>query len=166
MDLDNKKSDSEDCPADQKQYLAIVGSLMYATSALGVRPDISYVFTLLSRFNNNPRTRHLTAAKQVLRYLKRTRNLRLLYTAGYLHGFVDADCANDKDRKSVGEYVFLLAGAAISWNSKKQSLVALSTEAEYTAFTEGSRDVLWIQQPLQEINSVTADSDYNASNLV
>ena len=131
---------------------------MYA--ALGVRPDISYVFTLLSRFNNNPRTRHLTTAKRVLRYPKRTRNLRLLYTAGYLHGFVDADWANDKDRKSVGGYVFLLAGAAISWNSKKQSLVVLSTEgAEYTAFTEGSRDVLWIRQRLQEINSVTADSD-------
>ena len=86
------------------------------------------------------------------------------YTAGHLHGSVDAGRANDKDRKSVGGYVFLLAGAAISWNLKKQYLVALLTEeAEYTAFTEGSRDVLWIRQLLQEINSITADSDYNTT---
>ena len=130
-------------------------------TALGTRADISYAVSFLSHFNTNPRTRHLTAAKRVLRYLKRTKHQRLLYTTGGdLHGYVDADWANGKDRKSVGGYAFLFGGAAISWNSKKQSLVAQSTEeAEYTAFTEGSRDALWIRQLLQEINSMTADCD-------
>jgi plasmid maintenance system killer protein len=145
---------SLDESVDQKQYLAIVGSLMYA--ALGGRPDISYAVSLLSRFNVDPRTRHLTAAKRVLRYLKRTKNLKLAYksTGKELYGFVDSDWGNSKGRKPVGGYTFTLGGAAISWCSKKQSLVALSTEeAEYTAFTEGSREVLWLRQLLSDINN-------------
>ena len=129
-----------DKPVDQAEYLAIVGSLMYA--ALGTRPDISFAVTLLSSFNAQPRTRHLTAAKRVLRYLKKTKELRLVYTktSGNLHGFVDSDWAKSKDRKSIGGYVFMLGNAAISWSSKKQTLVALSTkEAEYTAFTEANQ---------------------------
>ena len=106
-----------DGPADQKDYLAIVGSLMYA--ALGTRPDISYAVGLLSRYNSDPRTRHLTAAKRVLRYLKKTKDFKLEYklTKGklQLEGFVDSDWANEKDRKSVGGYIFTLGGAAVSW---------------------------------------------------
>lgn len=104
--------DDQDCPADHKEYLAVVGSLMYAS--LGGRPDISYAVALLSRLNIDPRTRHLMAAKCVLRYLKRTKCLRLVYTSGDLHGYVDADHANGKSKKSVGGYIFLLDGAAIS----------------------------------------------------
>ena len=91
-----------DALVDQKTYLAIVGSLMYA--ALGTRPDISYVVGLLSRFNSDPRTRHLTAAKRVLRHLKRTKDLKLKYkqTGKKLQGFVDSDWASEKDRKSIG----------------------------------------------------------------
>ena len=70
VDLETTKSkdhaDDHDSTTNQKQYLAIVGSLIY--TALGARPDISYVVTLLSRFNMDPRTRHLTAAKRALRY--------------------------------------------------------------------------------------------------
>ena len=98
---------------------------------------------LLSRFNNDPRTRHLTAAKRVLRYLKRTKGLRLVYTSGDLHDFVDADHANGKSKKSVGGYIFLLGGAAISWDSNKRAPVALSTEeVEYTAFRRKPRSSL------------------------
>jgi hypothetical protein len=127
---------------------------MYA--AVGGRPDISYAVGLLSRFNVDPRNRHLTAAKRVLRYLKHTKDLKLIYrpTGKDLYGFVDSDWGNPKERKSVGGYIFTLGGAAISWCSKKQSLVALSTEeAEYTAFTEGSREVLWLRQLLSDINN-------------
>ena len=60
-----------DKPANQTEYLAIIGFLMYA--ALGTHPDISYAVNLLSRYNIDPRTRHLTAAKRVLRYLKKTK---------------------------------------------------------------------------------------------
>ena len=72
VDLEIKKDD-KDRPTDQKEYLAIVGSLMYA--ALGGRPDISYAVNLFSRYNIDPRTRHLSAAKRILRYLKKTKNL-------------------------------------------------------------------------------------------
>ena len=146
---------------DQTEYLAIVGSLMYA--ALGTRPDISFAVSLLSTFNAKPRTRHLTAAKRVLRYLKKTKELKLVYTktsdiytktSGNLHGFVDSDWAKSKDRKSIGGYVFVLGNAAISWSSKKQTLVTLSTkEAEYTAFTEASREALWLRQLLLDVHN-------------
>ena len=75
-DVELETKNSEDRPTNHKEYLAIVGSLMYAS--LGGKPDISYAVTLLSRFNIDPRTRYLTAAKQVLRNLKQTKNLRLL----------------------------------------------------------------------------------------
>ena len=91
---------------------------MYA--ALGTRLDISYAVNLLSRYNIDPRTRHLTAAKRVLRYLKKTKDLKLVYKEleDNLCGFVDANWVNLVDRKSVGGYVFLLGGTAISWSSK------------------------------------------------
>ena len=90
--LDIAKNDEEKL-VDQKTYLAMVDTLMYA--AQGTRPDICYAVGLLSRFNTEPRTRHLTAAKRVLRYLKNTTNRKLTYTARNqnLHGFVDADWA-------------------------------------------------------------------------
>ena len=164
------KSGDIDTLVDQKSYLAIVGSLMYA--ALGTRPDISYAAGLLSRFNSDPRTRHLTAAKRVLRYLKRTKDLKLEYkrTGKKVQGFVDSDWANGKDRKSIGGYIFSLGGSAVSWASKKQSLVAQSTEeAEYTAFTEGSREALWIRQllldiePTKTIDTTTIYADNQAA---
>ena len=134
---------------DQTEYLAIVGSLMYA--AIGTRPDISYAVGLLRSYNASPRTRHLTAARRVLRYLKKMKDLKLVYTTGTgkhdygLYGFVDSDWAKSQDRKLIGGYVFMLGNAAISWSSKKQTLVALSTkEAKYTAFTEASREALWL----------------------
>ena len=149
-------SNDTDKSVNQTEYLAIVGSLMYA--ALGTRPDISYAVGLLSSFNTNPRTRHLTAAKRVLRYLKKTKDLKLAYTettnSQSLHGFIDSDWAKSQDRKSIGGYVFMLGNAAISWSSKKQTLVALSTkEAEYTAFTEASREALWLRQLLLDIDN-------------
>ena len=103
---------------------------------------------LLSSYNANPCTRHLTAAKRVLRYLKKTKDLKLVYTKhendGHnLYGFVDSDWAKSQNRKSIGGYVFTLGNAAISWSSKKQTLIALSTKkAEYTAFMEASQEAL------------------------
>ena len=104
--------------------------------------------------NKDPRTRHLTAVKRVLRYLKKTKDRKLTYTVRNqnLHDFVDADWAKSANRKLVGGYAFLPNNAAISWSSKKQSLVALSTkEAEYTAFTGASRETLWLRRLLNDI---------------
>jgi hypothetical protein len=141
--------------ADQGLYLSIVGSLMYL--AMGTRPDIAFAVAALSRHNSRPTELHLTAAKRILRYLRLTSHLGLLYRssqAGFagdttpIHGFTDSDWAEDKtDRKSQGAYIFRHRGTAISWQSKKQNLVALSTfEAEYMAFVEASREALWLRQ--------------------
>ena len=154
VSLDITANDTDNL-IDQTEYLALVGSLMYA--AIRTRPDISYALGLLSSYNANPRTRHLTAAKRVLRYLKKTKDLKLVYTGTIgiadigtgkhdLHGFVDSDWAKSQERKSIGGYAFMLSNAAISWSSKKQALVAQSMkEAEYTAFNEASREELWLR---------------------
>ena len=100
------------------------------SSAIGTRPDISYPVGLLSSYNASPRTRHLTAAKRVLRYLKKAEGLRLVCATGKhdLHGFVDSDWAKSQDRTSIGGYAFMLGNEAISWSSKKQTPVAQSTK--------------------------------------
>jgi hypothetical protein len=103
----------------------------------------------------------MTPAKRVLRYLKQTAHLQLVYSgsandrdgtsleeSGKVQGFTDSDFADDTtDRKSQGAYVFRVLGTAISWQSRKQNMVALSTtEAEYMAFTEAAREALWLRQ--------------------
>ena len=125
---------------------------------------------LLSSYNASPRTRNLTAAKRVLRYLKKAKDLKLVYTTGNLkqdhglYGFVDSDWAKSQDRKSIRGYVFILGNAAISRSSKKQTLVALSTkEAEYTAITEASREALWLRQLLSDINNRGSQPDSEPS---
>jgi hypothetical protein len=80
----------------------------------------------------NPGVSHLKAAKHILRYLRTTREAKLTYSkqpinmANVLYGYVDADHAGSpEDRKSVGGYVLLLNGAAISWSSRKIKVVAI-----------------------------------------
>ena len=124
---------SEDV-CDQQLYQAVVGSLLYLSTK--TRPDIAYGVGCAARFCAKPTKEHWTAVKRILRYLKGTSNLGLLYsstTSSEIVGYSDADWAGDVgDRKSTSGYVFMLSGAAISWKSNKQTCVALSTaEAEY-----------------------------------
>ena len=119
----------------QQEYQKLIGSLMYLM--MGTRPDLAYTVSTLSKFNCNPTSDHLIAAKRVLRYIQSTAKLHLAFTAGTelnpdLKGFCDSDWAGDKsDSKSTSGYLFKLAGAAICWKSRKQNLIALSsTEAE------------------------------------
>ena len=149
---------------DPKEYQAIWGSLMYI--ALATRPDIAFAVLALSRYNSQPRTSHLTAAKQVLRYLRKTANHCLHFNAGGsdndggITSCMDSDWANDSaDRKSQGGHVFLCNDGAISWQSRKQDLVALpTTEAEYIACSEASREARWLCQ-LQRDMTGPNDSD-------
>ena len=101
----------------------------------------------------------MTAAKRVLRYLKNTRDLNLTYvknTPEAIIGYSDADWAGDvKDRHSTSGNVFLLGGGAITWSSRKQSSVALSTlEAEHMALSIATQEAIWLRQ-LQEELGVT-----------
>ncbi|RWS08469.1 RxLR effector candidate protein-like protein, partial [Leptotrombidium deliense] len=98
------------------------------------------------------------AAKRVLRYLKGTTNYGIKYSAeanGYcLYGFCDADYAGDLDsRRSTSGYVFIMSGGAISWMSRVQRIVALSTtEAEYIALAEAAKEAFWLRQLLVDLS--------------
>jgi hypothetical protein len=135
-------------------YREVIGSLMYA--AIGTRPDITYAVTALSQYLQNPGRPHWEQAKRVIRYLKGTRDHELKYGAsGGIEGFSDANWGNDiDDRHSICGYAFTLNGGAISWSSKKQSVVALSsTEAEYIAITHAAKEATWLRHLLSEIYS-------------
>ena len=134
-------------------YATAIGSLMYA--AVGTRPDIAFAVQALSQFNARPSNAHWTAVKHVMRYLKGTRHLGLQFGATTLDlvGYSDADWAQSLvDRRSTSGYVFKLAGGPVSWSSKKQPTVALSTmEAEYIALAHAAKEAIWLRALLTEL---------------
>ncbi|MEE7714253.1 Ty1/Copia family ribonuclease HI, partial [Bacillus sp. 5001] len=120
---------------DQKTYRGMIGSLLYLTAT---RPDIMFSVGLCARFQSNPKMSHLKAVKRIFRYLNGTTNLGLWYPKSEnfeLIAFADADFAGCRlDRKSTSGSCQFLGHALVSWSSKKQNSVALSTtEAEYIA---------------------------------
>ncbi|XP_031638169.1 secreted RxLR effector protein 161-like [Contarinia nasturtii] len=133
-------------------YQEAVGSLLYL--AQYTRPDIAFAVNDVSRFNSNFGQAHWTAVKRIMRYLKGTIGYKLRYTKNNdeIHGFVDSDWASDIDkRRSCTGYVFRFSGGAITWNSKRQSTIALSTtEAEYMAATVAAQEAIWLKQFYQE----------------
>lgn len=144
----NDRTENETFP-----YRELVGALMYA--ALGTRPDISHPVSVLGQFNSNPKQEHWIAAKRVLRYLQGTANhgLKFKRDDNILRGFVDADWANCTiDRRSYTGSVFIFSGGAISWESRKQRTVALSsTEAEYMAITDASKEAIYLINFLKDL---------------
>ncbi|KAK9134561.1 hypothetical protein Syun_013891 [Stephania yunnanensis] len=134
-------------------YSSAVGSSMYAMVC--TRPDIAHAVGVVSRFLSNPGKVHWEAVKWILRYLRGTSKMSLCFGGSKptLEGYTDSDMAGDLDgRKSTSGYVFTFAGGAVSWQSKLQKCVALSTtEAEYIAITEASKEMLWLKRFLQEL---------------
>jgi hypothetical protein len=141
-------------PTLTRDYQSIIGGLMFA--AICTRPDIAFAVNRLARYCANPTDAHYSAAKRVLRYLKGTVSYSIHYTGTadthpQLVGYCDADWAQDKDnkRKSTSGYIFIMCGGAISWQSKKQSSVALSsTQAELMAITSSTKELLWFRHHL------------------
>jgi hypothetical protein len=134
-------------------YASAVGNLMYAMVC--TRQVIAHAIGVLSRYMSKPGKEHWTTVKRVFRYLRGTTSYGLCYQGipGLdrvldIHGFVDVDWAGDPDRKrSTSWYVFNLFGGAISWMSKRQVVVALSTtEDEYMAASHASKEVVWLQR--------------------
>jgi transposase InsO family protein len=141
---------------DVKSYQSAIGALMYPM--LGTRPDLAYTVAALGRHSASPGEEHQRALDRAFRYLKATSDQRLVFQRGTpsgttLHGFVDADWASDvNDRKSTSGFVFMLGGAAVSWSSKKQTSVALSsTEAEYIAAAHATKEVVWLRRLLIDL---------------
>ena len=145
--------------AQLEEYPSLVGALNYI--ACCTRPDVSQAVSTLSRFLKRPRLPHYLAALRVLHYLVGTAELALVYSrAGgeQLIGFCDADFAGDPvSRRSTTGFAFIWAGAAISWKSKLQPTVALSTtESELQAASEAGRDKMWFRHLLPAIGGGTS----------
>lgn len=136
-------------------YRELMGCLTYA--AISTRPDLCISTNYFSRFQSCYNDNHYSHAKRILRYIRGTSDMKLVYKRQedeeVLTGYVDSDWANDpNDRKSTSGYIFKVFGNAISWTSRKQSTVALSsTEAEYLALAEAICEEKWIRGMLKEL---------------
>ncbi|GKC54384.1 putative ribonuclease H-like domain-containing protein, partial [Tanacetum coccineum] len=154
-----KDGDADD--VDVHLYRSMIGSLMYLTAS---RPDIMFAVCACARFQVTPKTSHLLAVKRIFRYLKGKPTLGLWYSRDSpfkLFAYTDSDYAGATlDRKSIIGGCQFLGNSLISWQCKKQTVVATSTtEAEYVAAASCCGQVLWIQNQL-------LDYGYNFMNTV
>lgn len=140
-------------------YRELVGSLLYL--AYVSRPDILFAVNCLSQLQENPTDIAWCALKRILRYLKNTLDIKLVYKKSDLEMsdlclYVDADWgSNIQDRKSVTGYFIMFSNCPIMWCCNKQKCIALSsTEAEIIALCKGLQDLLWIKDVVSEISSV------------
>lgn len=142
-------------------YSSAIGSLTYAMQC--TCPDICYAVGLVSRYQANPGLAHWRAVKRILRDLRGTSDYMLCFRGAdlRLRGYTDADWGSDPDeRKSTSGYVFLLGGGDISWSSKKQKCVVLSTmESEYIACSATVQEVVWLWRFLESLNLVRHASE-------
>lgn len=134
-------------------YREAVGSLIYLS--IGTRPDIAFSVGYVSRFLDKPNKKLWLIVKRIFRYIKGTLEYGIFFSKNVdltLIGFSDADYASDPiDRKSVTGFLFKLNGPIV-WNSKKQISVSVSTtESEYVALSEATKDIIWIQRFLETL---------------
>lgn len=155
MDIGAKLKKNETPNEDDLKlpYRELVGAITYLSST--TRPDIAFAVSYLGQFNNCFGSEHWKAAKRVLRYLRGTLDLGLVFKSNsdLIKEFVDADwgsCCDD--RRSYTGYIFLFNGCPVSWDAKKQPTVALSTtEAEYMALTECAKESIYLRRFLREL---------------
>jgi hypothetical protein len=141
---------------DNRQYQSMVGSILYAVVVS--RPDLAFIAQNLGRNLQRTGEEHVTACKRVFRYLKETIDLCITYGRDVrmgtrIVGYCDSDYAGDPDkRKSTTAYVFMLGGAAITWASKLQPTVAISSsEAEYMALAAAVQDAIYLRQLMSDL---------------
>ena len=147
--------DKEGVEVDGTLYKQMVGSLMYLTAT---RLDLMFSVSLISIYMEHPTESHLLAAKRILRYVKGTVEFGVFYKKGgddKFIGYTDSDYAGDQDdRKSTSGYVFMNS-SAVSWSSKKQPVVTLSTtEAEFIAAASSACQAVWLRRILKSLNQV------------
>jgi hypothetical protein len=151
---------SKQAPADVAEFVAMqdvlyhkaIGTLNWAM--LATRPDIAFAVLTVACFSTNLGLAHWEAIKCIFCYLLGTRNLWLTYREQScpLTGYTDADGSMGKDHKAITGYAFLIDGGTVSWSSKKQEIVSLSTtESEYAAVTHRVKEVLWLRNLLHKV---------------
>jgi Reverse transcriptase (RNA-dependent DNA polymerase) len=136
---------------DVEDYQRKLGALQYL--AIFTRPDLSFAQSELATYATKPGRQQHEAIKRLLRYLKGTRDYSLFFDGSKDMtpvGYADSDFARAKDQKSVTGYTFLMNGATVSYTSRKQSSIAVSTtEAEYVAMATAAREGIWLQRLLK-----------------
>src|SRR3954468_22300926 len=138
-------------------YASAIGSIMYVM--LCTRPDVNLAVSLVGRYQSNPGKEHWTAVRNILKYLKRTKEMFLVYGGDeelVVKGYVDASFDADlDDSKSQTGYVYILNGGAVSWCSCKESVVAGSTcEAEYMAASEAAHEAIWMKEFITDLGVI------------
>ncbi|GKE32935.1 retrotransposon protein, putative, ty1-copia subclass, partial [Tanacetum coccineum] len=162
VDLHLSKSQCATTSAEMKRmqnvpYASAVGSIMYAVRC--TRPDVAFTQNITSRFQQNFGEAHWTAVKNILKYLRNTKDTFLVYGGNpeaelRVNCYCDAGFETDRDdTKSQNTYVFILNGGAVVWKSSKQSTTAQhATEAEYIAASEAAKEAVWIRKFIDECN--------------
>ena len=162
-------ADEPKCTEEEHElYRSLIGSANW--KAVWTSPEISFAVHYLSRFLTNPAKTHLKAAQHLFRYLKGTKTFGPVYRrdpsmspfpqlANVLYGFADSDYAGDSDtHRSTSGYLFLLNGAAVSWKTKRQEVVALSsTEAEFISLSRAGQHAVSLRALLFELGAQQHD---------
>ncbi|GBN96234.1 Retrovirus-related Pol polyprotein from transposon TNT 1-94 [Araneus ventricosus] len=156
---------------DKLPYRELIGSLNYL--AVCTRPDIAYSINKLSQYLTCYDKSHWLAAKRVLRYLKKTINYGLVFELDdkVVYGYSDSDWGNSQEgRKSYSGCCFMLSNSVISWESRKQKTVALSsTESEYMSLSDSCKEALYLHKLLSELDlgilckQITINVDNNSA---
>jgi hypothetical protein len=162
--LSKKQCPSE--PDEQERmrvipYALAIGSIMYAM--LCTRPDVSYALSATSRYQSIYGEAHWTIVKNILKYLRRTKEAFLVFGGEeelIVMGYSDASFQTyANDSKSQSDFVLYLNGGAVSWKSSKQDIVVDSMmEAEYIAASEAAKEVVWIRNFVSELGLVSSAS--------
>jgi hypothetical protein len=132
-------------PVSSRKFREMLGAIMY--TSIWTRPDLAYAINRLACYQDKPCTRHHTALLRLYAYLKYTVDFGITYspTRMPLSGYADADGMTTEGRHAVSGYVFCIDGRAISWSSKRQELVTLSTnKAEYVTLTHAAKEAIWL----------------------
>ncbi|GKB42972.1 ribonuclease H-like domain, reverse transcriptase, RNA-dependent DNA polymerase [Tanacetum coccineum] len=144
---------TEGTMVNSTKYRSLIGCLRYL---LHTRPDLSYSVGLLSRFMQEPREQHMKAIRQVLRYVKGTKDYGITYKhngGNKIHGYSDSSYGvNTQEGKGTTGIIFYYGESPISWSTQKQATVALSScESEFIAATAAATQALWLKRLLSKL---------------
>src|SRR5258708_24124068 len=151
------------CPQTDKErrasttlpYCAIVGKCMYLSNC--THPDISFAVQELAKFMSNYGAKHYEAVKHLLCYLQGTRGRGITYSNEpnpypIFKSFADSNWAMSKNRKSISGFIIECGNEPLTWSSKQQVVVALSScEAEYIACSHCTKQILWLRSLFNKI---------------
>lgn len=130
---------------------------MYAI--LGTCPDLAFAVSVVSCYSSNPNKAHWSAVKRIFCYIKETLDLQLIFRGALslLTGYTDADQASDHDTwRSTSGFIFNIGSGAISWSSKQQPTIALSSyEAKYIVQTQATKEAIWLRDLLKQLDVST-----------